>query len=609
MPYKELGGKLRYEPSDHDWQLRISIDPAILIANLNANKIVEIESILNEVLTKYLVSSKIFLLPDSQSLYDGEYDGTTSRHGKDRTQCGKEICIYLPNTSHASTTQCYKEMLLELWSRFQKSGIPLLSIPIPGDKKIICSGSPTPFSITSSTERKEWRDKHGILFKKFIGWDTEHPILKVNITESDLKYYDIQLDHINITKINRAYFKNHQNMAIQRLHDDIKNICEQQLSYKEILYNSDLSNIKHKIAEYNNKIEHIAVDEKKEFTKNFKKEINEEISNDRNFQRICNDYPHNSDSAFSNHPAIGVLKRRPDLLDEKQIDESILQLINDYAQGINAIKSDFSNHANLDANHQVAIQVDWQRYIPDYNLDLCNKLIENNPALMQTVYRRIILLERERIEHEEFKRKWLESHYKNNEIHGKFKYFSEEIKIMEYSKHDPILTNSLKSLYNKLEDEIFSHAKCDLNKTPYFIVIDHFLSLAEKINSGQNYNLEEVTTFGMSLDNQLNNLPISIGLKTTICGVIGVLVGATIGAAIGTALTFWGGGFGALPATIIGASIGSSLIIGGISGAAIGFFNAKKNILIQHTMRANDLNNIRQEIDAVHLTLRAGILT
>jgi hypothetical protein len=393
---------------------------------------------------------------------------------------------------------------------------------------------------------------------------------------------------------------------------------EAQDSYKNVLYDENIvTHIKTKIRDYKNELKSQVTDQGNlvEARDNFKTPFRQKLSQDLYLRSLFNCHPDQADGLFSDHAAIGALKKL-DEVQEEQVDGLIEQLRKDYeakvgsqlSRTVGEIKSDFDRHAKGDNTTPKTLFIDWSRYIPEYT-DQCLFLIEKNPSQMQAIYRRIVLLERQSRAHEEFKKQWLKASYGNHKIY-QLTGFLNEVRCMENNQPCNIDSNVLtkfQELYNKIEDEIFSHEECNIDNTPYPVVIKHFTNMAHKINSGKKFSKEEMTDSLNELDRKLNKKPMSKGLKAAICGVIGAVIGAIIGLAVGAAITFWGGGFGALPAAIAGGAAGFTLAqglvvggtalgvgaAGGVTGATAGFFSAKCN----HATYDQDNNAIKPAID------------
>src|SRR5580693_5950217 len=101
MPYQELIRQSEFDKSGHGWQIRIAIDPSVLIENDADNQIEIIKNILNDTLGEQAVDVKLWTIPQEKGLYDDDYDGTINTRGKDRDERGKEVCIYVNNSDHA----------------------------------------------------------------------------------------------------------------------------------------------------------------------------------------------------------------------------------------------------------------------------------------------------------------------------------------------------------------------------------------------------------------------------------------------------------------------------------------------------------------------------
>ncbi|CAM4407607.1 MAG: hypothetical protein LEGION0398_MBIBDBAK_00270 [Legionellaceae bacterium] len=496
-------------------------------------------------------------------------------------------------------------MLLKLWSEFQKNNIPLVYRNIQGDKKILGpSNLPTPFSITSETKSKEWNGKHGILFKQFSGFDKRHTILKVTLKQEDLINYQIEFNPKEIAKKNSAYFIEHQNKALEYLQCDIEQIKTQSYKYIDKLNDASLiENIQKKIESYQTKLKGTDIEEREEL----QKKIFKEIQDDSDLQFIFNCYPRQTDSNFSyNENISNFIGNNFCALANDIIDNNIVSLRQNYETKLKEIKSDFET-----------TKIDWSRYISGYSEDLCQELIEKNPAQMQCIYRRMVLLEQEKNLHAQFKKQWLKATYGNDKSYKELTEFSQTIdSLKKNNKIDSHVLKKFEELYEKVEDNLFSTQKRNIDNTPYFIVMRHFTQIAQKINNGKQYTIDEIDSFAKKLTKKLNKKPMNRALKLAILGVIGAVIGALIGAAIGftigAVVTFWGCGFGALPAAIaaglLGATfvqaiaitsttLGGSLLFGsvGISLAAVGFFNTKQNC---------DKETIQSEINHVYDSLK-----
>lgn len=622
MPYNDIGGNLTRERSQHDWQIRIAVDPSALRADKPNNKIDAIKSILAKCIKEYgvHVNIKLWTIPNDEDFYD-RYDGATSKRGKDSTQRGKAICIYVADTENALTANQYKIMLLNLWRELQKAKVPLNYMMTPGDRKITGPFDlPTPFSITSISKRavgkEEWKDLHGILFKKFEGWDKKHPILKINFTEKDLKSKQITFDPVNIAHNNGSDFTEHQSIALTRLRDDIENIKVQNEIYRQLLISDDLKDfLKEKITSYNEGLKQIEeIDDRGPYQEQFDKELN----SDKRLQFFLNSYPHAQDSAFTEHPAIHELKDLKNL-EERQIDRIYDKLRTGYNERIKQITIDFERHLKRDE----AMRIDWSQYIPNYTAELLTELIEKNPAQMQAIYRRVILLEQEKSNYEEFKKHWLQIHYSDAHIYDQLTEFTTQVSIMEKNldrthEHNNAILKNFKALQRRIESEIMNHPKIKLEHTPYPAVLRQFTSIAKKINQDKVFTVQEITYYGKLLDKALaNKKPMSKALKMTLCGVLGVLVGAALGFVVGAAWTFWSGSFGALPGAIIGGimgmnmaqgillgeiAAGAGLATGLVTGTA-GFFNARRHNNF-YQRKENDKKALEPEIQAVYNSLR-----
>lgn len=181
MGYVTVLENLEFDKSQHGWQLRVHIASEAI--DKNNNQLDLIKRCLSEVFEQDQVQIKIYEIAEARD--HQEYDGTKSLMGKDRSQVGKEICIYMPDAIQRQlTSDEYKEKLLTLWKLLQKNAVPLLHFNMHGDQSIFIGSSniPSPFSFTSQNpKRDEWKNKHGILFKEFLAHG-HHPILDVHFS-------------------------------------------------------------------------------------------------------------------------------------------------------------------------------------------------------------------------------------------------------------------------------------------------------------------------------------------------------------------------------------------------------------------------------------------
>lgn len=405
MPFVPVVTKLNNDQCQHGWQMRISIDPNALHSGNPNNKIEVIKSILRDKLKNFPADAKIYVLENDAEFYD-QCDGTTSNAGLDRDQRGKEICIYLNDSNQQQPTlEEYKKLILSLWQGLQEAGVPLLYIENPGDRKILGPlGLYTPFSFTSQEERCEWNDKHGLVFKQFVGYDNNHPILQVEFTEQDLRNGDVSFNSNEIIANTRAYIPAHQQSAKGRLQFEMSDLTKQGRTYREDLFNDVfIKTIREKLEEYYTQFPTLPFAERAAYQIHF----DEELKRFPAYKRLVEDYPHEPSSRF---PALGCISGalgRCQNITLEQFDQIIGQLRNEYDNRLNDIKNDFAIHVN--ANSQLLpvgnlqlpptpqlqknIAINWNEYFPGQNVE---RLIELNPQRMQVMYRRIVFLEREK---------------------------------------------------------------------------------------------------------------------------------------------------------------------------------------------------------------------
>ncbi len=398
MPYHTLiANKFTPDQALGMWELRISIAPY-----KQGQSYKDINRIITPIVRKYDLHLKIWEITSTHDLLSN-YDGTTSRLGKDRTQRGKDVCIQFPNSVYCNFTDTdYKNMILSLWKALEEYDIPLDYMYISGDAKILGPGDfPTPFSITSSHPchlPREWDNPHGILFKQFIPYETDHPLLRIRITKQDLSQHGISFNAAENFEQSKHYFFQHQKMALARLQTDIKNYSDQQMNFETVLFNDELiALLKLRWTEYNDSIASIDMCDRPAFREQFVSFINAH----KTFSILIYGYPHQQGPEFLEHPAITKLKNCASLNSDTEIDFLIATLRKQYLDNkekqLAEIKAYFALHSLGD---EATLGIEWNEYIPDFSMDHLDFLIRQNPAGMQVLYRRIIILELERRAHQ-----------------------------------------------------------------------------------------------------------------------------------------------------------------------------------------------------------------
>lgn len=404
MPFVNVVNKLNPDHSRHGWQMRISIDPRAVDKNSPFNRIDVIKAILKDKLQNFPADAKLFEIDNYEELIE-QYDGTTSTTGLDRDQRGKEICIHFNDSNqNQPTLEEYKKLILSLWHAFQGASVPLIYMENPGDRKILGPlGLYTPFSFTSEEARSEWNDKHGLVFKQFVGYDSRHPLLQVEFTEQDLRDGDISFNSEEIIHNTRTYISTHQQDANRMLQVDFQKLNNTRTYHEDLFDDAFIKIIKDKLEEYDRTFQTLPVTQKG----NYQARFGEELKKFPAYKRLVEDYPHEPTSRF---PALGCISAglgRWQNLSLPQFDQIIDQLRNEYDNRINDIKNDFAIHTNLKGNvRQIGnlqlpptpqlqnnITIDWEKYFPGQDVE---RLIELNPKGMQVMYRRIVFLEREK---------------------------------------------------------------------------------------------------------------------------------------------------------------------------------------------------------------------
>jgi len=356
-------------PSEHLWELRVHIDPSVLKPGEN-NQIDRIKKILRDVFNGEAVGLKIFHISDDNEMYDG----ALSHSGKDRTQVGKEVGIYLPDSAVSQLTPAqYKNKLLLLWKKLQENNIPLMYMNLPGDQSItVATNIPSPFSFTSINPTiEEWREKHGILFKKFVPHG-KHPILEVDFSFGDLNEHSIKLDQEELQRTT-DFLANHKSAVYQDIQQQIDLIRSQPVSYEDILFNDEKSTelLKGLVNKYHHDVESIELTKQGAAQLQFKKHLNLHAE----YQLLIEACPHDSNKEF--------ISRMPPIKFNNFTEENAIQIITnlrtEFAQTVNDIRQDF---LTLDGD------------LP-FNPEELTDLIKKNPSKMQSIYRQLALIKQE----------------------------------------------------------------------------------------------------------------------------------------------------------------------------------------------------------------------
>jgi hypothetical protein len=375
MAYRSIKNSNSSINNQQGWQLRVHIDPFVLDVANGQNKIEVIRNCLLQVFGQDEVEIKCYSFAN-QSDRD-QYDAAMSSSGKDRTQVGKEVCIYLPDSgiSQLNSTQ-YKAKLLKLWKLLLDNGVPLLHFNVPGDQSIMISGDqiPSPFSFTSQNpNRDEWKDKHGILFKKFEPHG-QHPILSVNFSIDDINSHEIAL---NDSLDRSCEFLAAHSLGVQPIIDEHIKSVDDKVSFQEFLMNDKKTKmvLKSLLAGYEKGMADCTDAKQRGLFQVYFPQI---LEANADYQRLIREYPHENDKDFRDDPLIGEIRTKINgRFDENRIDEIVDQLRKQYASKIKEIETDFKEN-NI--------------HYPQYDM---NMLINKDPAKMQCIFRQIALIKQE----------------------------------------------------------------------------------------------------------------------------------------------------------------------------------------------------------------------
>ncbi|WP_147373580.1 hypothetical protein [Legionella taurinensis] len=552
------------------WQLNVAMDPLTLTPGSDCDKREAIAAILKKMTKKYRVDAHVFVFEEQPQ---GPYDEASHGRALQGLQRGKEIVLSLPNRDKAFTNLTYERLLLELWFELHQAGVPLQARFVPGTYSI--SGPdelPTPFSVSRSAAG-DLNERHGELFREAIPVLPPYPLTTLKLTPSALAIYHLNMNAQSVAQSEHASFVSEYSKARRQLANDFKTLKQtlwpRPKPFQAILHNERLAtHIKLCQEDIHNKL-----DSEEELLTLYP-----------DVKRLLIEYPHAADNDFSLHPAI--LELRTKRLSAEQIGDCLKRLKDDYPAELAAIQADYRQHTKGNKRSARAMAIDWSFYFPDGGNDEITQLIEHFPTAMQSLYRRAVWLERERQSHEQFKKQWLKRHYSSSAPYRQLSQLAEAIQqLRRDGEVNPSVIERFSALHAKIEGELFAHPSCNPAETAFPIVLDHFTDLARCLHSKPRLSREEISLFACQLDEDLSAKRLSIGLRVCIAGCIGALLGLVIGFALGAALTWWGGGFGAIPAAIAGMTVAEGLVIGcmgvatgvelGAAAAAIGFFSAK----------------------------------
>ncbi|PWY54017.1 hypothetical protein DGG96_18940 [Legionella qingyii] len=354
-----------------NYQLRIGIDTKWLACGNNSDIVFDIlEQLLKNHplinyykvtgLAKYRRTEELEKPLNKNWLY-----GTRDERGCDRDQMGKEVCIYLFNDCDVSQLPQLKHLLCTLWQRLQEKNVPLRSSVAPGDKPILLNNIPTPFAYTFE-RNNEWETRHGILWKDItIHPDDQYPNHVLNTIEfsaQDLSQHGIVF---NPQKDFEALIKLHKK-SISIFQEEVNKLIDSD----EIDFNIDI--LFQRLASLNKEIKDV-----------YQIGSTEEplYETDEVVKNIYAKFPGKME-----HTII----RRSSMMDGKNESE-LRKAVN---QELLDIKKDYTS-----LQHQLHPSLESVFNKVTENLD---KLIKKNPYKMQTLYCRLVLLNKQALALEKY---------------------------------------------------------------------------------------------------------------------------------------------------------------------------------------------------------------
>lgn len=218
-----------------------------------------------------------------------------------------------------------------------------------------------------------------------------------------------------------------------------------------------------------------------------------------------------------------------------------------------------------------------------------------------------------KITEEEFKfektrKEWLENRYKNKQIYYQLEEFNQEIEFFNSNNQlqEQIKTN-FRKLFDKLVTELFSHKECDIDETPYPVIMKHFTEMARHINSGKNLSLKHLEYSFSSLDAKLMiKEPMDQNTKDLLYGAIAAVIGFVLAVSFVITLGMLSGGLGVyiigplLLAGLLGPAAGIAFVEETkISSNPSGFFNPQK-LHETYRQKLQDKDKIMPEVESVY---------
>ncbi|KTC98877.1 hypothetical protein Lery_0680 [Legionella erythra] len=570
MPYISLSMLMDETKKTQGWQLNVALDPSALRPGSAHDKREAIAAILRGIAKKYRVDAHVFAVEEEP---ENAYDSAIHRRAQEGLSRGKEIILSLPNQDKAFRNLTHERLVLELWSELNKAGVPLHAGFVPGPYPISGpDGLPTPFSV-SQNQKQDLNEPHSALFREAAPILPPYPLTILNLPESDLAIYKIKVNAHAMAKDKRESFAHRHSKAMQQLAHDVKTLKQglwpRIKSFQDSLESHRLSANIYSFQQD----KHKKLDSEQELLTLYP-----------NVKHVLGEYPRQADDDFSLHPVIADL--RSGILSKQQIAEHLNELKVGYRSQLEAIKADFQRHVRGNNKSSRTMVIDWSYYFPDCTEAEIVQLIDCFPAAMQSLYRRVVLLERERRSHEQFKKQWLKLNYSSSLPYKQLSQLSFAIQqLVRDGEVDLRVVDRFLALHQKIEDELFTHQRAKPGETAFPIVLEHFTALARRLHSKPRLSREEISKFACQLDEDLAAKRLSIGMRVCIAGCIGALLGLVLGFVAGAALTWWGGGFGAIPGAIAGMTLAEGILMGtmgvlmgaelGAAASMVGFFSAR----------------------------------
>ena len=370
------------------WQIRMSVLPSKDNINKLRKALLRIEELHNNNRHPTL---KVFVpFDENQKPYywDGTQAPPEGHVASDRSQPGKELCIYMDYNSdtkqYVFDTAYFKDLILKIWRACEDLNVKISYITPPIDElEIPCTNDiiRTPFCYSSYKHYKHQTElgneekggtHHGILLAADANpKNFPDPLQGITITEADLKDYGIKGYATHLVAAKRIVFMQHH------IEDSEQRLIDELTSMDMTASHASFINPTSNKPTYDIQIENINT-----ILKN---------KNNDTFLEKCKAL---TEEDFSCLPRVSDANLSPVL-------STVLIKTFIKRDNIPFLRDQLSNRCTLAAQEMQLLKDDYQedtlklflkKQFPGFNF----KLINHNPAQMQRFYRRFKLIEKEK---------------------------------------------------------------------------------------------------------------------------------------------------------------------------------------------------------------------